>query len=694
GIQLNEEQIAAVRHGDGPCLTLASAGTGKTTVLVARTAYLIAVRQVNPANILLVTFTKKAADEMRERIARLSLVGPMRARMVQTSTFHSFCLTILRSRNMVGQIMSSERQKEIAMKKAMHKLGLKEYEPEEILALYSHYRLRGETLQNMPQSTRAQQDQLRLFRAYEAWKAQQNVVDFDDLLCKTHELLGQDPGLLRILQDRFQYCMVDEFQDTNPLQYEIVEYIAGERANLFVVGDDDQTIYTFQGADSRIILDFDKQFKGTTTITLRTNYRSNQTILGLANAVIKHNKARKPKTLRGVKYANDFPVIVTPPTTDEEAQWVVKEIGEKVKNGTRTWGDFAILYRTASSARAIAEELTLRRLPFWHASAYDSLFYDHWVIRPLLAMMNYTVVPTDVRAIEGFVHTFYIAREEAMRHIEQQQTMRPIEYPLKHLLTYPALKSFQLRKVEERIAWLQKMGTQSPEAFIRSARMQFYDEFVETQQEKHVSTQKETLKEMLNETEQSAKRFETLGDFLHFIEMYRMNTAQSKQAGQTGDQITLMTIHRAKGLEWPCVFVIGANDNNLPHVAAQKSGDMKDMRPVMKKTDEDAAIEEERRLMYVAITRAKEDLYLSSPRFYQGQVTEISRFIDEANGKERKKETQHDKKQYVTVRAYVCTTPNCKGFKRIKATDVVSPSISCPFCKGEMLPGKKKIELM
>ncbi|MGL4522565.1 MAG: 3'-5' exonuclease, partial [Bacilli bacterium] len=272
-----------------------------------------------------------------------------------------------------------------------------------------------------------------------------------------------------------------------------------------------------------------------------------------------------------------------------------------------------------------------------------------------------------------------------------KQTENPVPQPLRHLLQYSGLKPYQIKKVEERLALLTKHKTAKPDAWIRAMRANFYDAFVETQQEKHITQHKETLKEILSEAETSASRFESIGDFLHFIEMYR-ESQQTAKHNTSSDRITLSTIHRAKGLEWPCVFIIGANDNNLPHTAAQKAGDLKDTRFVAKKQDIDAGIEEERRLLYVAITRAKERLFICSPKFYQGQNVEVSRFLNEAYGLSDTK-PQPNTLNTVVVKAYLCQSKSCNVFMRIKAGEKPAPLRECPKCNGDMLLGKKRVPL-
>lgn len=302
GIKLNRTQIDAVRNVDGPLLILAGAGTGKTSVLVSRTGYLLNVRDVPPQHILLMTFTRKAADEMRERIASLPGTNAAHVRQVEARTFHSFFLQILRHSGYRQEMLTNEKFKQIILKRKMRELRLTdEYQPESILSLLSLYKMNGNTVEGMPAKSQPEKEIKQLATFYEQWKKENNKLDFDDVLTEAYKLLQQDERLLHTLQQRFQFVMVDEFQDVNPLQYDLIKLIAAPQDNLCVVGDDDQTIYAFQGARNDIILNFDQQYPTVKTVVLTINYRSTSPIVGLGNAVIKQNKDRKEKMLQSTR---------------------------------------------------------------------------------------------------------------------------------------------------------------------------------------------------------------------------------------------------------------------------------------------------------------------------------------------------------------------------------------------------------
>lgn len=384
GIYLNEPQIQAVRHFKGPLLTLAGAGSGKTSVLVCRTGYLIAVRNVDPRNILLVTFSKKAAEEMRKRIARLPGLNDSIAATIQARTFHSFFLRIIRMHGVTQDILSETRYQHILLKRILREMGLQDaYQPEPLLSLLSSYKMQMIDVDSLPESSSEEKELKLIFAEYDKWKAANDQIDFDDVLLMAYKLLQQKPPLLAALQKRFLYVMVDEFQDTNMAQYALIKRIVEPHRNLMIVGDDDQTIYSFNGAKNEFILNFDKVFAEAKTITLDINYRSTSSIVGLGNEVIRHNARRKKKTLKATRQSKTSPQYLRPKTADDEAKTIISYILNQAKQGKRAFGDFAILYRTASNSRAIIEQFVVEDVPFVDYGS-DESFYDHWIVKPLI----------------------------------------------------------------------------------------------------------------------------------------------------------------------------------------------------------------------------------------------------------------------------------------------------------------------
>ncbi|WP_246943237.1 UvrD-helicase domain-containing protein [Bacillus pinisoli] len=692
GIYLNPSQIEAVRHKDGPLLTLAGAGSGKTSVLVARTGYLIQVHHVHPRNILLVTFSKKAADEMKERISLLPNMNRGQANGVQASTFHSFFLTILRSRGYNEEIISSDRYRQMILKQLMREIGLGDsYQPETLLALFSSYKVN--LIEELPDKTEEERQIYKLYVRYEDWKARHHKMDFDDILVKSYELLKNNPSLVHLLQSRFHYIMVDEFQDTNLIQYELIKYITNPNQNLFVVGDDDQTIYSFNGARNEFILQFDQEFPNSKTITLDINYRSTSSIVGLGNEVIKHNQYRKVKTLKATKEGSVTPMYSRPSTTDDEAKWIVDNIKEKVQSGKYTYHDFAILHRATSNSRAIFEQLMMEKIPFIYYSGNDKLFYDHWTIKPIIDHLRLTLNPRNFDALDGMITTLYIQREKAMDFIWNQEQNGAKKYPLIHLVNLPGLRSFQVEKIKERIRLLKEFAEVDPVHAIKKLRQTFYDKYLETEGKQQATVQKEDMKEMLDELESSAKRFTKIDDFIRFIEEIVEQHQQMKQGAISNDSVSLMTLHKAKGLEFRAVFLIGASEGILPHVTALEAGKLEVIGAKGSSVAKDImerAIEEERRLAYVGVTRAKEELIVLSPAFYRGKKVEVSRFFLEAFQKEG--QTKTISKESETVLAWICTKEGCIAWQKVTShEDAQTDKKECPLCHATMKKGAKEI---
>ncbi len=696
GIALNRPQIAAVRHFEGPALTLAGAGSGKTSVLVCRAAYLLAVRQAQPQELLLMTFSRKAADEMRSRIRALPFLRAQAAAAVEARTFHSFCLQLLRRQGYTQAILGETGQKHVFFKRLMRELPLvHEYEPETLLARLSALKLRMVELDTLPETTTEELELKLLFTRYEQWKQEQHRMDYDDLLLETYRLLRRDEALLSALQQRFRFIMVDEFQDTNQVQYVLVQMLADKHRNLMVVGDDDQTIYSFNGARSDYILGFDAQYPGAATITLDVNYRSTSRIVGLGNAIIAHNKERKDKTLLAVHGQGTALSYARLKSTQEEALLIAATIEKEVGEGKRSFGDFAVLYRTASSGRALLEQLLLRQLPFVDYGD-GKLFYEHATVRPLLGHLRLTLDRRHFGAIEAMLPTLYVNREQALTHIESQDRLRAKKWPLIHLLDYPALKDFQKEKVKERINLIKTIGALPPADAIRQLRQSFYDQYMETGSRHELTEHKESLKEMLDELIQAASAYTTIEAFIAYVdELADKHGALAREGSGTAGSgaISLMSIHRAKGLEFPVVFLLGASEGILPHSSALAADKHSDRASLQSGADPLAgALEEERRLAYVAVTRAMEELYISSPAVYRGQPAEWSRFIRSALGETPPAGDNGSQAGGGTALAWLCTGAACEVWQRINtAAEAEEASRACPLCGAPMEQGSKQL---
>lgn len=711
-IYLNEKQIQAVRHVDGPTLTIAGAGTGKTSVLVARTAYLLTIKKVQPKNILLMTFSVKAAKEMKERLVT-SLGLASAANGITSGTFHSIFLSILRKRGYQQDVFKSEEHQRITVKNIVKKLGLTnqdEYEPETILGLISSYKI------NLvdPDDEHLDKKIVAIWKEYEAWKADQQLMDYDDMLVWTYQLLQSDNTLLRALQERFSYILVDEWQDTNKVQEQIVRMLALPENNLFVVGDPKQTIHSFAGANPQIILDFDRNYPNAKVIQLEINYRSTPYIVGLGNEIIHRSKTRHCVPLKAAKHNEyDFhPQYLRVADTEAEAQAVLDKIHDLVHLGHRRFRDIAILFRTHAAARAVTDLLVQQEIPFVNHGA-QKMFYEQRILKPLIAYFRLAVDPTDMQAIASILPSLYINREEGMRFITEQDRLREKARPLEHLLDMNTIPAFNRVAIKEKIASVRKLAQLKPSEALQLLRTH-YDTYLDRKNGEVPTMHKEFQNEILAEFATALKPFVTVEDFLTFLDKItdQYERMQGLKLDRNADALSLMTIHKSKGLEFPVVFVIGVSEGILPHAVALKAEKLQDNVKAQKMTAENmgakstpsrdgasALMAEERRLAYVAVTRAKQELFLTSPESHSNaNNAQVSRFLFEAFGEtpeyskpkqtysipanhsRGEKSTEPTKTR--TVSAWLCTNPKCIGWSRAKME-------TCPICSHAMKKGLK-----
>lgn len=716
-ILLNQAQVQAVRHFKGPLLTLAGAGSGKTTVLVCRVAYLLRVHRVHPSNVLLITFSKKAAEEMRERLASLPGLDTSMTNSMQVRTFHAFCLRLLRMNGFNQEILSDGRYQQIVFKRIMLSMGLQDtYQPEVLISILSSYKMQLIDVSDLPEDTEEDQEMKRIFLQYEQWKMEQMKIDFDDILILAYQLLKDNGDILRSLERKFSYISVDEFQDTNTVQYEIIKMIARNHQNLMVVGDDDQTIYSFNGARNEFILQFHEQYPTATTVTLDINYRSTSSIVGLGNAIIKHNVQRKNKTLLATKQSETKPLYVRPASSDDEADWLINDIRVKVAEGGCTYGDCAILYRTQSNSRAIIEQLILHNLPFVDYGSSDS-FYEQWMVKPIIDHLRIAHERRNFEAIEGVLPSLYIGRDQGMRIIQEQEAIQAKKWPLIHLLGLPQLKDFQKDKLKSRIRLIKTLAEMKPLAAIQAIRKDFYDAFLETNKRSKLTHHREMLKETLDELESSAKRFDSVEQFLYFIHEVAIKRTEMSalQKGHAANRVSLMTIHKSKGLEFKVVYLLCAIEGNMPHSSALEANQLNDVQlaGVTARDKTAAALEEERRLAYVAVTRAKAELLISSPAYYRGKKAEPSRFLLSAFPGADVTDSRKPAAVAVTktaaprtaaapakpaptelVAAWICGQAGCKAWSRISSPQESRLAAkACPLCGGAMVKGSRLVPL-
>ena len=620
---LNDEQARAVTHGDGPLLILAGAGSGKTKTLTHRIAYLIGELKVFPSRILAVTFTNKAAKEMRQRLAQLlDEDAENRQFMPWMGTFHSICVRMLRmdgaNIGLDKRFLIYDTDDQVSlMKQIMKARGLtdKEIKPRAVLSVISNAKNEMRSAEDFSMSARGPREQkiAELFFAYEKALKEAVALDFDDLLTKPVELLQNSPEIRQKWQRQFEYILIDEYQDTNAVQYVLIKLLVNERRNLCVVGDDAQSIYSFRGADYTNILNFERDFPGTTVVKLEQNYRSTGAILNMANSLISHNINRTDKNLWTANGDGVDPKLWQLYSESEEALAIANEIQAQIANG-RQYGDVAVLYRTNAQSYAIERALRQSYIPYKIVGGLR--FLDRAVIKDVLAYLRLLYQPSDRVSFLRIVNTPKrgIGAVSVAKFLEcNAASGRDIIGGLLAVeeadnLTARAKRPLlELGKILEELQ--QEIDGSPAELIEKIIRKTGYGDFINDG-----TPQADERMENIGVLVAEAKAYVDVATFLE--EMALMSSADT-----TADQqVTLMTLHAAKGLEFPVVFLAGLEEGILPHARVFDSG----------KADD---IEEERRLCYVGVTRAREELFVScaNSRTQFGQIgyNMPSRFLDE-----------------------------------------------------------------
>lgn len=620
---LNDEQARAVTHGDGPLLILAGAGSGKTKTLTHRIAYLIGEVKVFPSRILAVTFTNKAAKEMRQRLAKLlDEEADNRQFMPWMGTFHSICVRILRmdgaSIGLDKRFLIYDTDDQVSlMKQIMKARGLtdKDIKPRAVLSVISNAKNEMRSAEDFSMSARGPREQkiAELFFAYEKALKEAAALDFDDLLTKTVELLQNSPEIRQKWQRQFEYILIDEYQDTNAVQYALITLLVNKRRNLCVVGDDAQSIYSFRGADYTNILNFERDFPGTTVVKLEQNYRSTGAILDLANSLIQHNIHRTDKNLWTANGDGIDPKLWQLYSESEEALAIANEIQAQIANG-RQYGDVAVLYRTNAQSYAIERALRQSYIPYKIVGGLR--FLDRAVVKDVLAYLRLLYQPSDrvsflriVNVPKRGIGTVSVAKfldwnDAARRDIGSGLLAVEEADNLTARAKRPLL---ELGKILKELQ--QEIDGSPAELIEKIIKRTGYGDFINDG-----TPQAEERMENIGVLLAEAKAYVDVPAFLE--EMALMSSADTAAE----QQVTLMTLHAAKGLEFPVVFLAGLEEGILPHARVFDSG----------KADD---IEEERRLCYVGVTRAREELFVScaSSRTQFGQIgyNMPSRFLDE-----------------------------------------------------------------
>ena len=622
---LNPEQRRAVITTEGPLLILAGAGSGKTKTLTHRIAYLLATRKATPYNILAVTFTNKAAGEMRQRIAQLlGQTSENRGFMPFMGTFHGVCVRILRRDGQAIGIPSNfviwdEDDRRAAVKQASKRLGINEksFPPRLLASLISSAKnamISPEEYANVASSPSARAA-AKVFRAYEDILKTAGALDFDDLIGRTVQLLSTQKMLRQRWQTQFSYVMVDEYQDTNGAQYRLIKLLTGRHRNIAVVGDDWQSIYSWRGADFRNILNFENDFAGCTVIKLEQNYRSSKNILEAAHNVIAHNRQRSNKKLWTAAGPGSPVQLLQVSSERAEAEALVRRIQAAVEIKARSYKDFAILYRTNAQSRAIEEVFVHYGLPYRVVGGVR--FYERKEIKDIVAYLRLIYQPEDTISFERIVNV--PARGLGPKSLASFTQWRPAE-------SYGLLEGLEKVTEASGLSPRAQSGLAQLADIITSFRLQMDDLTPETLIEALIR-RLDYLQFLEDGTPQGEARIENVRELLSVA-------AEYQEVGMAGfleeisllsdidntdlshDAVTLMTLHSAKGLEFPVVFITGLEETILPHSRALY---------------EAAEMEEERRLMYVGMTRAKEELFLTyatSRTLYGGRLSNPpSRFL-------------------------------------------------------------------
>jgi DNA helicase II / ATP-dependent DNA helicase PcrA len=633
GILLNEAQLAAVRSIKGPQLIIAGAGSGKTRVLATRTSYILTHdKQVRANQILLLTFTRKAANEMIERISTLKISSDQNPASIVAGTFHSVFLKMLRSNGVNKRILSSQKMQEIMIKRILKENRLKDaYEPETILSIISGWKSKMLGPDDVKGESKILKEVVAVYKRYEEEKEKNEYIDFDDILLLTYNLLKNDSNYRMKMQNHFKYICIDEYQDTNEIQHQLIKMLVNPKENnIFIVGDEDQVLYEFRNASPRYILNLEKDYPGLNRITLETNYRSNSNIVGLCNKLISFNKNRLGKQSKSTFNSENRPVYLRPNNTEEEATWIVENILRETSEGNRNYSDFSILYRTHAVSRAITDELVYRNIPYIiHGN--DQVFYKNPIVKPLLAHLRLSSDPDDSQSIEDIAPTLFL-RKDIVQSLLENATFMDNQSLLKSLHAIPGIKSFQQGKISNRIREIESLSKIKPMEALKKLREEFYQEYLEMDERKNLTLNQEFLQETLDELESSAERFNTIDDYLLFIETIIRRKKEMKNLKQDpdADAVNLMTIHTSKGLEFKCVHIIGFSESIIPHSSIETASTQNDRPKEDSNNKQIAALEEERRLAFVACSRAQEELYISSPKIYRGKDREVSRFLIEA----------------------------------------------------------------
>lgn len=603
-MQFNNSQLKAVKHKTGPMLVIAGPGSGKTTVLTARIRNLIEEYSVNPANILVITFTKAAANEMKSRFN--NMMG--RSTNVTFGTFHAVFFMILRAayNYSVDSIIKEDVRQNI-IKQAIERSRL---EPDDLNEMVSNItgeisRVKTETIDiNAYYSASCPEEEFRdIYKYYVKTLKKMGLIDFDDMLLYCHELLTTRRDILAKWQQKYQYILIDEFQDINKIQYDIIKLLAKPQDNLFIVGDDDQSIYGFRGSKPEIMLNFDKDYPDTDKVILDTNYRSTDNIVSAAGKVIAHNKVRFAKNINTVNDPGDKVDIIEFNTQAEEYEKIIDNIRKESASGGN-YSDNAVLFRTNSTAAGFVRKLVEYSVPFVTRDGVPNVF-EHWIARDVITYMN---IAMGSRKRSDFLQII----NRPKRYIGRDY-LTDAEISFDNLEKYYEDKNWMIERVDRLKYDILAMASMSPYAMINYLRKGVgYDGYLDEYAQSH-NMQVRELYDVMDELMESARNFKTFNEWFAYIDEYGTKLRESYAAMDKQNAVILTTMHSSKGLEYPVVYIIDANEEITPH----------------KKAVFVPEIEEERRMFYVAMTRAKRRLNIYYARKRYNKEIEVSRFVKE-----------------------------------------------------------------
>lgn len=655
---LNENQLKAVNHINGPCMVLAGPGSGKTRVIIYRILNMVLNNNIDPRDILAISFTKASSIEMKNRANNLNPI----LENVTYATFHSVFFRFLRYfKNYNLDSIIDEKNKRLCFKKILRTLNIEEDDDtiNQIISEISYIKNELMKASDFTSEVISKGEFTYIYDMYEEYKSSINKIDFDDMLIHTYDMLKNNEIILKKVRNFYKYILIDEFQDINKVQFEIIKLISNPTNNIFVVGDEDQSIYGFRGSRPDFLLEFSNYFENAKKIVLDINYRSEKEIIDISNKLILNNKNRYEKIIKCHKEGIGEINYINPKDTEEEATDIANDI---VKNLDKyKYTDTAVIYRTNIQSRALIDIFLDMRIPFVMKDSIITI-YEHWVAQDILCYLRLCI---DSNFNEDWLRIInrpfrYISKDtlESIKNEENilNALINKCDLHKKQIMT---LKDLQID-----MDYIKRMSPDNAISYIRTTLD--YDRYVLDYCENR-KIKPNGLIEILNEIESSSSNFKTIKEYLEHIEIVKEEISSKKKRD---DGVVFTTMHSSKGLEFNNVYIIGVNEGTIPH---KKSYDIEDEDIKLRQ------IEEERRLMYVAITRAKERLCISSPIEKHSKRTKTSRFLEEIleTTKEKTKKTKTKKEEIKSIK--VGDKIYHKIFKEGTITEVEGEKITIKF---------------